>query len=1144
MDGRTCLRPQQLPPQREDDGGVRIQLGAYRAEPFQETTFPAQALYALQQLQSDEEVAFGAAFISLRRTEGTGGTCRWRLGRLNATRVVALHRCGTGGTCRWRLGRLNATRVWAATYRWCLGELNAMRVVALHRCLNATRVIALHRCAVSATLYFNIDLKGTGAQKKGVGGAAGGSGGSNAALVVTLHKFKLWWMKPTHGRRGSDVPPETQLLLSEMPPDPETGRRLYSLFIPLLDGPAKCSLFIPLLGGPAKCRYVGIIAQDNDIEGRCLDSLFIPLLNGPAKCSMKGLPDQHLQLLAETGCSKTPVPSSDFVGLFVAVHDDPYELLAKSFKLVQKRMASQVKGGALGGLIRDAEHALYKMKRHEVVKRVPDRSAPDMCNYLGWCTWDSFYTAVDSDKVFEGLSSLEAAGVKPRWLVLDDGERYFKVFKGLSSLEAAGVKPRWLVLDDGWQSTSNIKAKNGEQWMQEALLVMPSVCSQSSTRRSATDAVALAAGACSGHDHLTSLVANSKFRNEKHGLDLRDTVQKAKTEHDIKYFLVWHAIAGYWAGVDMDAPDLFKFRPQRARLTAPLDIVAVDPDMKMFFRVCKFLNKRFGVVPPEHIRAFYDEYHRYLRENGVDGVKVDAQSLLNFVGYNNGGSVEMSRAYHYALSKSVTRHFPDGDTARGSGRGGRIIHCMCHDNEILLTLPSCYARRPLIRGSDDFYPRDEASHGSHLYSNAFNALLIGHCGLQAKALDGFTHHALAGLRDWDMFQTTLGPVSWMHAASRAISGGPVYISDRPGAHDTDILKRIVLEAQRAHDTDMLKRIVLEVRQPRFSACVRSAHDADILKRTVLEDGGILRPVQNAMPAARTLFDNPQTQGGGLLTLWNENPAPGHGVLGAFNIRGSAWNQQRRAYAFNSASPDRAREEIRGSLSPRDCNVLIKQTRRPRHDHPLKTPHAHATPAVMEAAAAEAAAAAAAADENEIFAMYLHRRGKLLLLRLSDEVPIALGASQFELAAIARVTTLPGKAGVRWASVGLADMFNAGGAVLAERSSAAQNGAATTLSIDLKGAGRFLAHCSVRPTSVTLDGEELAFTHGPAVARPYSAAAAAAAAAARAKYAEAGGGDDVAPPPPGVPALEVEVPAGYAGTARRLQVMWSTAAPRQ
>lgn len=51
--------------------------------------------------------------------------------------------------------------------------------------------------------------------------------------------------------------------------------------------------------------------------------------------------------------------------------------------------------------------------------------------------------------------------------------------------------------------------------------------------------------------------------------------------------------------------------------------------MKMFFRVSKFLNKRFGVVPPEKIRQFYDDYHRYLRSQGVDGVKVDAQSVVS-----------------------------------------------------------------------------------------------------------------------------------------------------------------------------------------------------------------------------------------------------------------------------------------------------------------------------------------------------------------------------------------------------------------------------------------------------------------------------------------------------------------------------------
>ncbi|CAN0263343.1 unnamed protein product, partial [Ectocarpus sp. 4 AP-2014] len=303
-----------------------------------------------------------------------------------------------------------------------------------------------------------------------------------------------------------------------------------------------------------------------------------------------------------------------------------------------------------------------------------------------------------------------------------------KVFKGLTSLREAGICPKWLVLDDGWQSTSNSDAPNGEQWM----------------------------------DHLTSIKANGKFRDEKEGTDLSRTVKRAQEEFGIDYFLVWHAIAGYWAGVDLDSPDLVKYKPRRALLNRPPGIVEVDPDMKMFFRVSKFLNKRFGIVPPEKVRSFYDDYHRYLRSQGVHGVKVDAQSVVNFLGRGNGGSVMLARAFHTALSKSVRKHFSDSDGEKGEG--GRIIHCMCHDSEILLQLPACYGRQPVIRGSDDFYPRDKASHSPHIYANAFNSLMISSCGLQ----------------DWDMFQTNIGDASWMHAASRAVSGGPVYISDRPG----------------------------------------------------------------------------------------------------------------------------------------------------------------------------------------------------------------------------------------------------------------------------------------------------------------------------------------------------------------------------
>lgn len=760
-------------------------------------------------------------------------------------------------------------------------------------------------------------------------------GKPNVSSVVALHRFKLWWMRPTHGKRIGEVPPETQLIIGEMQYDPKIGKKMYCLFLPLLDGPAKCSL--------------------------------------------KGMLDQSLQLFAETGCDKIPVPARDLVGLFVAVNDDPLELLDKSFKIVRKRLAGQTKGGALGGLIRDAEHALYSMKKSEVIpSRAQDRSAPDFSNYLGWCTWDSFYTGIDSEKVFEGLKSLSDAG----------------------------VAPKWLVLDDGWQSTSNVDAKNGEQWM----------------------------------DHLTSLVANKKFRNEKGGVDLGETVKKAKAEHGIKYFLVWHAIAGYWAGVDLDSPDLFKYMPKRARLNAPPGIVEVDPDMKMFFRVCRFMNKRFGVVPPEHIRAFYDDYHSYLRSQGVDGVKVDAQSVVNFVGQGNGGSVEMAKAYHVALSKSVREHFKDADGEKG--KGGRVIHCMCHDNEILLQLPSCYGRRPLIRGSDDFYPGDPASQSCHLYSNAFNALLIGHCGLQ----------------DWDMFQTMLGEVSWMHGASRAISGGPVYISDKPGQHNTDLLKKLVLE-----------------------------------------DGSILRAVHSAMPSVRTLFRNPQTSSEDLLIIWNENPAWGHGVIGAFNVYGSAWSQNKRAYNFLPGS-DAVRESmiIDGYMQPRDCNVLVRQLKSEASMAKaldLKDTKDSSVQTKWRIAAAEASVHEGRINGEENsgsarYAVYLHHAQTLSIVVLDDELPVRLGQSQYELAAVSRVLRLPTGAStyVEWASVGLVDFFNAGGAITSEEVSWKDPIGTThdesqdsgegwaSVSMTLKGSGKFLAHCTCKPSSVTINGKSTRFEY--------------------------------------------------------------------
>lgn len=54
--------------------------------------------------------------------------------------------------------------------------------------------------------------------------------------------------------------------------------------------------------------------------------------------------------------------------------------------------------------------------------------------------------------------------------------------------------------------------------------------------------------------------------------------------------------------------------------------------------------------------------------------------------------------------------------------------------------------------------------------------------------------------DWDMFQTH-GPEARFHAAARAISGGPVYVCDKPGLQEPEILKPLVLTGSRVARCD-------------------------------------------------------------------------------------------------------------------------------------------------------------------------------------------------------------------------------------------------------------------------------------------------------------------------------------------------------
>ncbi len=329
-----------------------------------------------------------------------------------------------------------------------------------------------------------------------------------------------------------------------------------------------------------------------------------------------------------------------------------------------------------------------------------------------------------------------------------------KLETGLRSFAEGGVPPRTLILDDGWQSVQQ-REETGEV-------------------------------------RLTSFEANQKFPG-----GLAPVTAMAKQKYGVKTFLVWHALNGYWGGVDGEA--LPGYDVQNENLNYSPDILGYGDG------ITKWWGSKRGVVPAHKLYQFFQDYHRTLRLQGVDGVKVDNQCHLEAVSQNQGGPVQFMQRCHEALEGSAHTHFQ-----------GRLINCMSCASEVFYSA----LNSNIIRTSTDFWPNRPASHGLHLYTNAQVSLWFGEF-LQP---------------DWDMFQSA-HPMGVYHAAARAISGGPVYVSDKPGEHNFDLLRKLALP-----------------------------------------NGALLRYPNPALPTRDTLFCDPTTEPAALKIF---NKTENHGILGLF-----------------------------------------------------------------------------------------------------------------------------------------------------------------------------------------------------------------------------------------------------------------------
>lgn len=380
---------------------------------------------------------------------------------------------------------------------------------------------------------------------------------------------------------------------------------------------------------------------------------------------------------------------------------------------------------------------------------------------------------------------------------------------GLESLSAGGTPPKFVIIDDGWQSVGGDECS--ESYVEEELKLK-----QPALKR------------------LTGIKENSKFQQQDDPtVGIKNIVNLAKQKHGLDYVYVWHAITGYWGGVRPGVEEMKEYGSMMKYPNVSEGVMGNEPTWKNDVMAVQGL----GLVNPRSVYKFYDELHSYLASAGVDGVKVDVQCILETLGGGLGGRVELTRQYHQALDASIARNFPDNG----------CIACMSHNTDALY----CSKQTAVVRASDDFYPRDPVSHTIHIAAVAYNSIFLGEFMVP----------------DWDMFHS-LHPAAEYHGSARAISGGPIYVSDAPGNHNFDLLKKIVLP-----------------------------------------DGSILRPLLPGRPTKDCLFSDPARDGVSLLKIWNMNNYTG--VLGVYNCQGAAWNSVERRNTFHETKSDSITSYIRG-----------------------------------------------------------------------------------------------------------------------------------------------------------------------------------------------------------------------------------------
>ncbi len=202
---------------------------------------------------------------------------------------------------------------------------------------------------------------------------------------------------------------------------------------------------------------------------------------------------------------------------------------------------------------------------------------------------------------------------------------------------------------------------------------------------------------------------------------------------------IWIPTTGYWKGID---PNGSEGEIQKDHLAyAGQDLWIVNPTL-------------------EHTIPYFDSQCRRIRGWDADFVKIDNQGMHQ--NYRNKGPIgKTSISIQTGIEKAVNKYFD-----------GAVINCMGMPSECMFHRPDT----AVSRCSDDFQPENREWFSKNVLQCSYNGLIQGQ----------FYHN------DWDMWWTD-DSQALKNSLCRAVSGGPIYVSDKLGRTRPEILKPLALK---------------------------------------------------------------------------------------------------------------------------------------------------------------------------------------------------------------------------------------------------------------------------------------------------------------------------------------------------------------